>query len=171
MKKIIIALFFIFFAAILFFIVKSATNIFKDANKPNSAQDQAYTDYWKKHDKKVGSRFIVDTVSYKVSQFKYKTKTDTTTLMVDVEINNKTNHPKYITDSAFSLSGGAYGKIFYPKLLPFSIAENTMQTVQLVYCLPENLLPSVLYYLNINSKKDSAQNGMITLYENYREGG
>ncbi len=171
MKKIIIPLFLIFFAAILFFIIKYATTIFKAVNKTKTEAQVANTKYWKAHNKAIGETFVVDTVAYKVSLFKYKTKMDTASLFVEVIIKNLSSNPKKITDSSFALSGGAYGKIFYPIIQPISIAENSTQTISLIYNLPQNLLPSVCYYLNINSQKDSTQNGMITLYENYREGG
>jgi hypothetical protein len=171
MNKIVAIFLCAIFVVVIFFIVKNALQLSKDFNNPKSTEELAFIDFFKKHDKKIGKAFVVDSVQYSVTSFKYKTKIDTTTILVDVAITNTKAQTNKITNGLFMFSGGANHKIYYPLQFPFSLEAYKSANIKLVYYLPENILPSVLYYLNINSKSDSTQNGVVTLCENYREGG
>jgi hypothetical protein len=170
MKKIIIGTAVAGFALAIFFIGKTVIHLFKDASKPKSEAELAYIDYYKKHNKEIGKPFLVDSVAYTINSFDFYPKKDTVVLTVDMDIDNITSHAKQFTDSFFILKGDAE-KIFYPARTPFTVFENRLQKLKLLYFLPERRLPYLLYHLHINSQTDSAQNGMITLHKNYREGG
>jgi hypothetical protein len=170
MKKVMIGLFAVVFAFVLFLILNTATKLFKPDSKPTLAAKKAEIAYYKAHNKAVGQAFFVDSIQYKVNSFAYSLKTDTTILVVDITIENKTNYYKNYANNFFIVKGDAE-KIYYPTQMPFTVFENRVQPLKLIYILPQKVLPYLLYHLYINSQKDSMQNGMITLYKNYRAEG
>ena len=171
MKKKLVISFAVIFLIATSLLVYYGKSFFKDFNKSKSVAEIAWNKYYNNYNKKISFPFIVDSISYTINAFKYFTKTDTTILIVDISIKNTSYNTKTYPENFFALSGGSYGKIYYPSIGSFSVLKNKIQPLKLLYTLPQNLLPSVLYYLNINSTKDSLQNAITTLYENYREGG
>jgi hypothetical protein len=170
LKKTITILSIIFAIGVIAIIAFIGYKFYKDFNSIKSSTKLRTESYYKNHHKEINEGFVVDTIQYKVTNFIYYPKADTTILFVDIDIENKTNTSKNFKDSFFILKEGAY-KTYYPKIEPYLVSKNYIHHLKLLYILPEKLLPYLRYELHINSKTDTAQNGMIVLYKDYRANG
>ncbi len=170
MRKIFLIIVPLGFFLVLAFIVFLGYQFYKNFNRAKTPNELAIEAYWKLHHKNINQTFLVDSMAYNVTGFKYYQKKDSTILIADIFIINKTTHSKRYIDSFFLLKNGI-NKMYYPKQEQFSVFENATQPLKLIYFLPERIGTYLSYDLHIISKKDTAQNGLVSFYENYRAGG
>ncbi len=170
MKKTIVSLFVIGFLGTSIFIVIRFIAFFKPPTEAEEKAKTAYIAYHKAHYKEIGKSFIVDSVAYLITDFKYYQKKDTTTLIAHISISNQTNQTKKYTNSFFTLKNGI-NENFYPEQDAFSVFENRTKKMVLIYKLPERIGTYLSYDLHFVSKSDTVTNAIVSFYENYREGG
>ena len=170
MKKIIIGLFLGLFVAVVIFIAYRCNQLYKDYNKPLTAEQLAKNAYFQQHEKRVGTSFSVDSMVYTIFDFNYFFKENKTVLIVDMRLENKTKGSKVFIDSCFAVKDETQ-QVFYPDRTPFTVFEGGVQNLKIIYTLPKRQASYVLYELNINSKMDSTQNALLVFRKSYRAGG
>ena len=170
MRKTFIAIVIIGFIAALTFFGFVFVHFYKDINKSKSANEIANLDYYYKHNKTISQNFIIDSIAYTITDYDYYLKPHAAILIVDINIKNTTNNLKQYSKYFFEVNNGP-NEVFYPSQEPFTVFENRLQKLKLVYALPEKMLPYIRYEMHLRSEIDNKQNAMIILYKNYREGG
>jgi hypothetical protein len=170
MKRIFPILFLLAIAIATYFIINKTILATK---KPTVAEKEVLeknTAYYKAHHKNVGEFFVVDNIGYSVQSFNYIPKKDTLVLLVDITIKNNTNAVKNFESNFFSVLKDN-STTHYATNKVFSIAANTEYKTQLVYNLPERVLPYIIADVQINSTTDSTQNAFVRCFKNYRAQG
>ena len=152
-----------FVLAIGFQVLKPQTQLQKEANAKDLANYVA-------HHKEIGTDFLIDSIAYNFTNFKYIKKEKSTVLIVDIEINNKTNHSKKYEAHFFSAISNS-NITYYPTGDPFTVFENKTQKTKLIYYLPELILPYITSDVTIHSKNDTTQYAFVRCYKTYRAEG
>ncbi len=171
MKKILPYFSIALIASVILFFVAFAIKFFQPESNVEKQKKLAYETYRKLHNKEMGKPFLVDSIAYQVSKFTYIPRKDSMILIVDLNINNVTNHSKRYTNKFFKLIGGDENKTYYPSQKSFTVFENRSQNLELTYRLERNSIPTMWCDLYIDSETDSIQNSYITFAQNFREGG
>jgi hypothetical protein len=166
MRKVIISSIILGFIIAISFIAFMGYKFYKDFKSTKSPAELTAEVYYKYHHKEINKSFVVDKIEYKITGFNYYPKKDTTLLFVDIVIENKINRTQKYIDSFFVLKDVTH-KTYYPTVEQFYLPKNNVQQLKLQYILPERSLPYLKYDLHINSKTDTAQNGMIILFKSY----
>jgi hypothetical protein len=170
MRKTIITIVILGFLAAIVFFGFVFVHFYKDINKPKSDNEIANLDYYYKHNKTVSQKFTIDSIDYKINDYNYYLKPHSAILIVDIDIKNTTNHSKQCSKYFFEVNNGPK-EVYYPSQEQFTVFENRLQKLKLIYTLPERMLPYIRYEMHLRSDFDNKQNAMIILYKNYREGG
>lgn len=170
MKKIFVCLFVSMFLAVSAFLIYTTKQIFKPETQAQKQAKVAYMAYYKAHSKAIGTSFSVDSVAYICNNFRFVPKNDTMVVIVDLGITNQTSRSKLLKDSSFVIIG-CEEKMYLPTQTPFTIFENHLQPLKLIYYLPRNIIPTMYCELHIKSSTDSTQNAFVVFAKSYKEGG
>lgn len=143
---------------------------YKNFDKPPSAQELSDIAYYKFHGKEIGQEFTIDSVIYSVQNPNFIINSHNVVMKVNLKINNQSSNKKSFENKFFVLKD-ANKLDYFPETKPFEISQNEPQTINLIYQLPEKMLPYIRYELHFLAQNDSSENAIVIMYKNYRSGG